>query len=350
MKKFNAKNERIKRAYLEWRGESHGSAPSTMDNIRKALDRWEEFTQYQDFSKFNKTTAVPFKKHLTETTAVLSGEILSKSHISSTLYILREFFTWLSNEPGYRCIDPRDIAYLNLSAKDLRIARTKNRERIPTIAEIRTIIKAMPTETETNMRDQAVVAGIFVTGMRDDAAASLPLKYALLPEELVEQRGKSMRTKASKTIYTYFYPVGSDIEEIFTNWVRYLRGKRHFTGDDPVFPQTNIIPGPNTEFISTGVKPLFWANANPIRKIFKTACERVGLPYFNPHSFRNALALLGLKVCKTPEEFKAWSQNMGHDMVMTTFKNYGEIPEYRQGEIMKEIKQRLMNNKGPVQD
>jgi hypothetical protein len=35
------------------------------------------------------------------------------------------------------------------------------------------------------------------------------------------------------------------------------------------------------------------------------------LPYFNPHSFRKTLALLGGRICKTPEEYKAWSQNLG---------------------------------------
>jgi hypothetical protein len=56
------------------------------------------------------------------------------------------------------------------------------------------------------------------------------------------------------------------------------------------------------------------------------------LPYFNPHSFRKTLALLGQKVCKSPEEYKAWSQNLGHENVLTTFSSYGDVGRQRQAE------------------
>ena len=42
------------------------------------------------------------------------------------------------------------------------------------------------------------------------------------------------------------------------------------------------------------------------------------LPNFSPHSFRNTLAMLGETLCHSVEEFKAWSQNLGHDGVLTT--------------------------------
>jgi integrase/recombinase XerD len=58
------------------------------------------------------------------------------------------------------------------------------------------------------------------------------------------------------------------------------------------------------------------------------------LPYFNPHSFRKTLALLGERTCRTPEEFKAWSQNLGPEQVLTTFTSYGEVSMSRQAEIM----------------
>ena len=44
---------------------------------------------------------------------------------------------------------------------------------------------------------------------------------------------------------------------------------------------------------------------------------------------------LGQAQCKSPEEFKAWSQNLGHESVLTTFYSYGEVQEGRQAEIFK---------------
>jgi integrase len=55
-----------------------------------------------------------------------------------------------------------------------------------------------------------------------------------------------------------------------------------------------------------------------------------GLPYFNPHSFRKTLALLGGELCETPEQYKAWSQNLGHEHVLTTFTSYGNVDSHRQ--------------------
>jgi hypothetical protein len=88
-----------------------------------------------------------------------------------------------------------------------------------------------------------------------------------------------------------------------------------------------------------------------MRKIFKEAFEGGGLPYFNPHSFRHTLVMLGEKVCQTPEQFKAWSQNLGHEKVMTTFMTYGEVGNQRQGEIIRDLmgtKQELAPSMGEL--
>jgi hypothetical protein len=40
------------------------------------------------------------------------------------------------------------------------------------------------------------------------------------------------------------------------------------------------------------------------------------------------------RFCKTPEDYKARSQNLGHEDVLTTFWNYGAVSGERQAEIM----------------
>lgn len=55
---------------------------------------------------------------------------------------------------------------------------------------------------------------------------------------------------------------------------------------------------------------------------------------------RNTLALLGEKLCRTPEQFKAWSQNLGHEKVLTTFSAYGAVAAARQSEIIRELGER----------
>jgi hypothetical protein len=58
---------------------------------------------------------------------------------------------------------------------------------------------------------------------------------------------------------------------------------------------------------------------------------------FNPHSVRNTLVQLGELRCESPEEFKAWSRNLGHDGVLTTFTSYGQVASGRQGQIIRRL-------------
>ncbi len=93
--------------------------------------------------------------------------------------------------------------------------------------------------------------------------------------------------------------------------------------------------GDNFRFAVAGLDRKHWSSAGPIRTIFKGAFTAACLPYFNPHSFRKTLALLGGQKCKTPEEYKAWAQNLGHEDVLTTFRSYGDVSSYRQAEIIR---------------
>ena len=87
--------------------------------------------------------------------------------------------------------------------------------------------------------------------------------------------------------------------------------------------------------MANGLERAHWANAHPVRAIFKEAFQRSGLPYFNPHSFRNTLVQLAYELKLNAEQFKAWSQNLGHEHCLTTFSSYGTLPPHRQAEIIR---------------
>ncbi len=88
-----------------------------------------------------------------------------------------------------------------------------------------------------------------------------------------------------------------------------------------------------------GLKREHWRTASPIRAIFREAFEAAGLAYFNPHSLRKTLGTLGERVCQTPEQFKAWSHNLGYEEVMTTLTSYGAVQTLRQWEILRDLAQ-----------
>src|SRR5262249_30836370 len=176
-----------------------------------------------------------------------------------------------------------------------------------------------------------------LTGVRDGALASLKLKHVDLVDAKVLQDAREVRTKFSKSFTTCFFPVGDDIARIVEAWVAFLRDQKLWGGDDPLFSATEVVSGPALKFEVAGLARRHWANAGPIRTIFRGSFAQAGLPYFNPHSFRKTLAQLGERVCRTPEELKAWSQNLGHEDVMTTLRSYGEVPSSRQAEIIRNL-------------
>jgi len=345
MRKPNPENERIKRAYFEHQKEAKKKSQSTIDNIRKVITKYEVFTNYEDFKHFNKDKAKAFKNRLKEIKSAKTNEPLCSSTLLSTLRHLKEFFIWLRERPGYKKIKLYDIDYFNLSEKETRIAQAPKRRSVPTIEQIRKVIFSMPTNNDIELRNRALIAFTLLTGARDNATASLKLKHIKLEDTLVEQIPPEVKTKFSKSIPTYFFPVGDDIKQVVVDWVNYLYKTKLYNQDAPIFPRTKLVLDKNNSFKAGGIEPVCWNSANQIREIFKEAFLNAGLDYFNPHSFRNTLGRFGEIVCKTPEEFKAWSQNLGHESPLTTFTSYGYVPEHRQGEIIKNLSIKS-NNEG----
>ncbi len=335
MIKHNAKNERIKHRYFKYLREAKRYSPQSVDGIAQALSRFERHMKYQDFKKFHIDKAVAFKRYLAEEINLKTGKPLSKSTRLTILNSLKRFFLWLADQPGYRSrLNYSDSEYFNLSEKETRAAKASHARPVPTLQQIRHVLTLMPTGTDIEKRDRALVAFTMLTGSRDGATISLKLKHIDLEHRKVDFDGRDVATKFSKSFVTWFFPVGGDIESIFVDWIEYIKGEKLFGYEDPIFPKTAVVHKPGIGFQAGGLSREHWTTTATVREIFSRSFALAGLPYANPHSFRNTLAQLGEEVCKTPEEFKAWSQNIGHEKVMTTFTSYGAVQPKRQAEII----------------
>ena len=338
MKNYCPENERIKRKYLTFLKGAKRQDESSLDAVAKALSRFEEYTKWRDFKAFHFEQAVAFKKHLAEQRNLRTGQPLSNATMNSTLRHLKGFFQWLALQPGYKSrINYTDTEYFNLSAKQARVATARRKKPVPTIEQIKHVIDVMPGGSVIEQRDRSVIAFTLLTGARDTAIASIKIKHIDFSTNCLNQDAREVKTKNSKTFNTYFFPVGNEIRSILLDWVTYLKEELLWGNDDPLFPKTNVVRGASLRFEPSGVKREHWASAAPIRKIFHHAFEAADLPYFNPHSFRSTLVRLGQTLCQTPEEFKAWSQNLGHQGVLTTLYSYGEVQVSRQSEILQEF-------------
>ena len=336
MTSYNAANERMKRQYFAYLTEAQGYSEQTIDAVAKAISRFESYTRYKDFKTFHIDQAKAFKRDLADQRGHRSGEPLRKATLYATLTGLKRFFIWLAGQPGYKSrISYSDAEYFNLSAKETRIAKATRPSRVPTPEQIRHVIQTMPAATEIERRDRALIAFAILTGARDGAIASFKLWHIDIPEGTIDQDAREVRTKFSKSFVTTFFPVGDDIRAVVADWVAYLRTEKLWGLDDPMFPATKVAIGQTLRFGAVGLDRKHWSTASPIRTIFKQAFAGAGLPYFKPHSFRKTLALLAGTECKTPEQYKAWAQNLGHEDVLTTFRSYGDVGGHRQVEIMR---------------
>lgn len=340
MTTYNPKNERIKRQYFAYLREAKRQSEASVDAVAAALARFDAYNRYRDFKAFHHQQAVAFKHHLAAQDSQATGEKLSKATQYAALSHLKRFFQWLSGQPGYKSsLQYSDADYFNLPGKEARIATARRQRPAPTLEQVCHAIRKMPAETDIEKRDRALLAFVMLTGARDSAVASLKLKHVDLDAGCVHQDARDVRTKFSKTFTTYFFPVGDEIRQIVADWVAYLLMQKLWGNDDPLFPRTKVAVGANGQFAPVGLEREHWSSATPIRSVFREAFVAAGLPYFNPHSLRSTLVGLGERLCQTPEAFKAWSQNLGHEGVLTTFYSYGNVAAQRQGEIIKGLSQ-----------
>jgi len=237
MKNHTPQNERIKRAYFTYLTEARGFSEQTLDGVAKAINRFEVYTKFRDFKTFHIEQARGFKIGLADQQSARSGDRLSKATLYATLTALKRFFHWLAGQPGYKSrISYTDAEYFNLSVKETRIAKTLRPERIPTLEQIRHVIRSMPSDTEVQRRDRALIALTILTGARDGAIASLKVAHIDIDAGYLDQDARQVKTKFSKSLVTTFFPVGDDIRAVVVDWVDYLKKDKLWGFDDPLFP------------------------------------------------------------------------------------------------------------------
>ena len=338
MTKYNANNERIKRKYLTFLKQAKGQNEASIDAVAKAITRFESYNRYKDFKAFHFEQAIGFKKHLANQKHHKTGKPLSLATMNGAVRHLKAFIEWLSQETGYKSrIKYSDAEYFNLSEKEARTAKATRQKPVASVEQIKHVLAMMPNDTAIERRDRALIAFTLLTGARDSAIASLKLKHIDIKAGTVYQDAREVNTKFSKSFTTSFFPVGDDVRDIVVQWVEYLGSDLLMGSDAPLFPKTKMSLGCDNSFQVAGLAGEHWSSAAAIRKIFKEAFALAELPNFNPHSFRNTLAALGESLCHSAEEFKAWSQNLGHEGVLTTLYSYGEVQPMRQVEIIQKL-------------
>jgi len=347
------KNELVKRKYLRWYQGAEGMSDLTIRSVEKAIEKYEDCTEHEDYTRYSNKRAELFKKYLATNPGKRSGNPLNIRSRYAMIRHVRNFFAWLAIQPGYKSkIQLHDVRYLQLSKNERKQATAPSEPKYPSLDEIKAMC-SFSANTEIERRDRALIAFTALTGMRDQAIVTLRLGcYDPLDRVVKQLPSMGVKTKFRKEIFTTLLAIDDDLYRYFDEWYKYLKNDRHFADGDPLFPSTEIgLVGPDHHaYEAKGVSSEFWADAGPMRKIFRQRCKETHTQYYYPHSFRHFVTNLAERYISTPEQMKALSQNMGHEHITTTYRSYGAIGAGRANKVVRSIDFSKTNNDKQTQN
>lgn len=338
MPEFNPNNEVTKKKYEEILIHAQNLDSKTVRAAWNSISMFEKSTGYQDFKTLDKQQAQNFKARLAKQTNA-EGEVISLATMRTHLKNVRDFFKWLAIHPGhFKKINGDAVEYFRLSDKRNRAAHASKEKIPPTLEELKKALSAMPCSTDIEKRDRAIFAFTIITGARVSSIISIKRQDINLDRKTVWQNPKHVDTKRGKGIMTRFVTAIMPMAEtIVIEWVKYIDDVLGFGPSDPIFPKVKVETNAKSmSFEAIGLSKEHWASSQPVRDIFKSAFKAAGLPYYHPHLFRNTICKWGLGALGH-KEYKALSQNIGHDHVMTTYNSYANLTQGEQIEIIANI-------------
>jgi site-specific recombinase XerD len=164
--------------YLTYLKEARGFSEDSLEQVAKALHRYETYTKFRDFRTFHVEQVRAFKQHLRDQRSQRTGGSLSHATIYSTLGSLKAFFMWVAGQRGFKSrFSFGDWDYFSPSGITASVAKAHRGSRAPTLDQIRRVLSTVPLDTEIHIRDRALIAFVILTGARDRAVASFRLRH-----------------------------------------------------------------------------------------------------------------------------------------------------------------------------
>jgi site-specific recombinase XerC len=195
---------------------------------------------------------------------------------------------------------------------------------IPSQEDLLKMLSLMPTARRTERRDRAIISASFLFGTRADNTASLRMTDIDCVARKVAVDATKVRVKNSKSQTICWFPLGDDFEQIVRDWVKELL-KIGARNEDALF-SPDCTQTATTYLIRSDGKPIEpWKTDQAIRQAFRKASHSASVPYYTPHSAKHFLARLQDKHCRTVQQRKAWSFNLGHENVQITDSNYAKM-------------------------
>ncbi|MEP3675376.1 site-specific integrase [Sulfitobacter sp.] len=320
------------RVVHEWQVFAGKYDPKTVQAHLVSIRDFEAFLEGIQFSKVKPKHAGQYRDHLVRLLAQSKDKGgLSNSTVRHRASHLKAFFQWLHGQEGYRRLSSSIPDYFALPRSASSPQSKERRKEYPTLSEAWRMIEMMPEKSVIQRRDRAIVAFAFISGFRAAALSALRIKHVDFDSRSVLQDAREVPAKNGKTYRAKWFPRTGAFQEIFLSWVRELQDLG-FQPHCALFPDGRQLVARTPS--DTPVEPL--ASSKPLQDAFAKASERVGKAY-TPHSARHTLKALGAQMCRSHQQRKAWSMNLGHSDEQITEKHYAKMSQSQSGELMEDL-------------
>jgi len=178
-------------------------------------------------------------------------------------------------------------------------------------------VAAVSTATLRQERGKAAICMLFLSGMRADALASLPIACVnLAAGEIGQLPELGVRTKGRKAAITYLLPIPELLDRV-RSWDQRVRS----LPSSALWYSTLTRDGMSL----TATTRAFEGRNNVVERDVRLVCDLAGIPYQSPHKLRHGHVVHALKLARNMAELKAISQNVMHSSVTITDQVYGKL-------------------------
>lgn len=293
-----------------------------IETVKRARSHLRHLLEWADDSPLVKARGIDptFPSYLAAARSITHDQPLAPASIVKCLANARQFFSFARAEwpLRYRPISESWIELL----QPPRVIRSDSRPPVRRIFELDAVqtIAAVATETLREERGKVAVCMLFLSGMRADALASLPISCVHLDERAIEQYPLlGVRTKNRKAAITFLL----DIPELFAVVEHWDQRVRADLPPNALWYATLARDGMALTATTEAVHRRYDVVEEDVRLI----CDRAGVEYQPPHRLRHGHVVWALKQARTLADLKAISQNVMHSSVVITDGTYGRLVE-----------------------
>lgn len=308
------------RAYLRYIENVRQNEPNTVKRARTHLRHLLEWADEIPFPKSRSIIDPTFPAYLSTIAARSDGKekLLAPASITKCLANARQFYTYARAEwpHRYKAIPLSWIGLLQPARHARMESRLPARE-LYTLDDVLQIA-GVATETLRLRRGQVAVCMLYLSGMRADALASMPIHCIDLDQREIRQLPEDgVRTKNRKAAVTYLLDI-PELLAVCQSWDQMVRSAlpadalwySNLTTDGmALLPATHAVLG----------------RTCTVEHDVRLICQAAAVPYRSPHKLRHGHVVYALKRAHNMAELKAISQNVMHASVTITDQIYGRL-------------------------